>query len=120
MAAFLGKGRKEDLIELAIELGVKVSSALTRTDNRKLIAENEHFIEDEAKVSLGRIIEDRFRRKTKQAEEQIREAERADRIRREERAHEIELKCLELKGDNVHLSEVVENLNETRSKDQLM
>lgn len=118
MAAFLGKGRKEDLIELAIELGV--SSALTRTDNRKLIAENEHFIEDEAKVSLGRIIEDRFRRETKQAEEQIREAEKADRIRREERAHEIELKCLELKGDNVHLSEVVENLNETRSKDQLM
>lgn len=120
MAAFLGKGRKEDLIDLATDLGVKISSAFTRTDNRKLITEKEHFIEDEAKVSLGIIIEDRFRRESKEAEGQIREAERADRIRREERAHEIELKRLELKGDNVHLSEVVENSNETRSKDQLM
>lgn len=120
MAAFLGKGRKEDLIELAIEMSVKVSSALTRTDNRKLIAENEHFIEDEAKVSLSITIGDRFRRETKEEEEQIREAERADRIRREGRAHEIELKRLELKGDNVHWSEVVKNSNETRSKDQLM
>lgn len=58
--AFLHKGKKEDIIELATELGIEASLLNVRIKINKLFTEKKIFSEDDAKVFLGRIIEERI------------------------------------------------------------
>ncbi|KAF8768437.1 hypothetical protein HNY73_021258 [Argiope bruennichi] len=82
--AFLLKGKKEDLIALAKQFGVSVESDLTKPKIKDLILKSEDYDEEDAKVMLDSIIEDRH------LAEVEKQNEREERLRKEEREHELE------------------------------
>ncbi|XP_055931730.1 uncharacterized protein LOC129962050 [Argiope bruennichi] len=82
--AFLLKGKKEDLIALAKQFGVSVESDLTKPKIKDLILKSEDYDEEDAKAMLDSIIEDRH------LAEVEKQNEREERLRKEEREHELE------------------------------
>ncbi|KAF8792740.1 hypothetical protein HNY73_004306 [Argiope bruennichi] len=82
--AFLLKGKKEDLIALAKQFGVSVESDLTKPKIKDLILKSEDYDEEDAKVMLDSIIEDRH------LAEVEKQNEREERLRKEKREHELE------------------------------
>ncbi|GFR21010.1 hypothetical protein TNCT_552881 [Trichonephila clavata] len=83
--AYLGKARKSDLLEICEEIGVEVDSSSKVVEIKKLILSSEFYQEDEVKIILDRLIENR-----KQQEQ----------MSRETRQFELDMKKLELSNDD--------------------
>ncbi|KAF8773508.1 Sialin like protein [Argiope bruennichi] len=82
--ALLLKGKKEDLIALAKQFGVTVETDLTKPKTKDLILKSGDYDEEDAKVMLEYIIEDRL------LAEVEKQNEREERLRKEEREHELQ------------------------------
>ncbi|GFW95420.1 retrovirus-related Pol polyprotein from transposon 17.6 [Trichonephila clavipes] len=77
--AFLLSKKKEDLIELAEELGLIVKASLTKLKLKDLIVKSPDYVEEDVKVMFDSIVKDC-----------IRTEEREEKLRREEREYELE------------------------------
>ncbi|GFW65482.1 transposon Tf2-9 polyprotein [Trichonephila clavipes] len=77
--AFLLSKKKEDLIELAEELGLIVEAVLTKPKLKDLIVKSPDYVEENVKVMFDSIVKDR-----------IRTEEKEEKLRREEREYELE------------------------------
>ncbi|GFS72416.1 peptidase A2 domain-containing protein [Trichonephila clavipes] len=77
--AFLLSKKKEDLIELAEELGLIVEAGLTKPKLKDLIVKSLDYVEEDVKVMFDSIVKDR-----------IRTEEKEEKLRREEREYELE------------------------------
>ncbi|GFS80001.1 transposon Tf2-9 polyprotein [Trichonephila clavipes] len=71
--------KKEDLIELAEELGLIVEAGLTKPKLKDLIVKSPDYVEEDVKVMFDNIVKDR-----------IRTEEKEEKLRREEREYELE------------------------------
>ena len=60
--AFLGRGRKEDMIVLATELGISVVPTMTAQRIKELITKDEQYDEEFSKNLFTTVVEDRKRR----------------------------------------------------------
>ncbi|GFW02675.1 transposon Tf2-9 polyprotein [Trichonephila clavipes] len=76
---FLLSKKKEDLIELAEELGLIVEAGLTKPKLKDLIVKSPDYVEEDVKVMFDSIVKDR-----------IRTEEKEEKLRREEREYELE------------------------------
>lgn len=109
--AYLAKARKTDLFELCEEIGVVVDSSKKILEMKNLILKCATYEEDEVKIILDRIIEDRkqrdeekIRQDERDRQERMRQEEREERMAREAQQHELEMKKLELSSarENSH------------------
>ncbi|GFX29628.1 peptidase A2 domain-containing protein [Trichonephila clavipes] len=69
--AFLLSKKKEDLIELAEELGLIVEAGLTKPKLKDLIVKSPDYVEEDVKVMFDSIVKDRIR--TEEKEEKLRQ-----------------------------------------------
>ncbi|GFS61333.1 uncharacterized protein TNCV_3105381 [Trichonephila clavipes] len=112
--AYLVKGNKPDLLSVCEEMGVEVDQSSKVVDIKKLILNNEFYVEEEVKIILDRVISDRKERERSKQEEkereerskqEERERERKERMTREARQHELELRKLQLSQQNQPLND---------------
>ena len=85
--SFLTKGRKQDLLILCEELGETVPSPCVVPQIKQIILKSEFYEEEDVKLMLERITEDRLKKE---------EQERKDILAQELRQHELELRRLEV------------------------
>ncbi|GFY62178.1 peptidase A2 domain-containing protein [Trichonephila inaurata madagascariensis] len=76
---FLLSKKKEDLIELAEELGLIIEADLTKPKLKDLIVKSPDYVEEDVKIMFDSIVKDR-----------IHTEEKAKKLRREEREYELE------------------------------
>ncbi|GFV30046.1 hypothetical protein TNCV_1194931 [Trichonephila clavipes] len=90
--AFLLSNKKEHLIELAEELGLVVEASLTKSKLKDLIVKSPDYVEEDVKLMIDSIVEDRIR--TEEKEEKLRreQLEYENKLRREEREYEEKLR----------------------------
>ncbi|GFU62784.1 SCAN box domain-containing protein [Trichonephila clavipes] len=136
--AYLAKSNKPDLLSVCEEMGVEVDQSSKVVDINKLILNSEFYVEEEVKIILDRVINDRKERerskqeeregrskqeeregRSKQEEREEREREREERMAREARQHELELRKLELSQQNQPLNDESGRRFETGPKIQL-
>ncbi|GFW58712.1 hypothetical protein TNCV_378951 [Trichonephila clavipes] len=79
--AYLAKGNKPDLLSVCEEMGVEVDQSSKVVDIKKLILNSEFYVEEEVKIILDRVINDRKEQESKQEEK-----ERSKQEEREERS----------------------------------
>ncbi|GFR29636.1 SCAN box domain-containing protein [Trichonephila clavata] len=102
--AYLGKARKSYLLEICEEIGVEVDSSSKVVEIKKLILSSEFYQEDEVKIILDRLIENR-----KQQEQ----------MSGETRQFELDMKKLELSKDDSDQRREAEKRGEFGSRIQL-
>lgn len=107
--AYLAKAWKTELLEICEEIGVEIDSSSRVPDIKDSILNSESYVEEEVKIILERIIENRkeeIRKEERKREEEIRKEEREERIRKEEREERIRLETLrcELEMKRLELS----------------
>ncbi|GFS30564.1 hypothetical protein TNIN_326111 [Trichonephila inaurata madagascariensis] len=89
---FLLRKKKQDLIELAVELGLIIEAGLTKLKIKELIVKSPDYVEVEVKVFFDIIVEECIRKEAEEKEEKLRRktkvSEREDKVRREERDFE--------------------------------
>ncbi|GFS78684.1 SCAN box domain-containing protein [Trichonephila clavipes] len=101
--AYFAKGNKPDLLSVCEEMGVEVDQSSKVVDIKKLILNSESYVEEEVKIILDRVISDRRERERSKQEEK--ERERGERMAREARQHELELRKLALSQQNQPLND---------------
>ncbi|GFX46146.1 uncharacterized protein TNCV_2094621 [Trichonephila clavipes] len=92
--AFIGKGRREDLFVLAIELNLEFDKSMTIATVKDLIIGSENYDEELIKNIHSTIVEDHKAREKKQEErkEKLRIEEQKEKLRIEEREEKL---CIE-------------------------
>ena len=109
--AFLGKGRKEDLIALALEMGLSADVNMKVMELKDLITTSKNYEDEFIKGVFNTIIDDRKKREDLELERAREEAAREERIRQEK----YELERLRLEAEvkraesGTKMSEIVKN-----------
>lgn len=105
--AFLGKGRRCDLLEVADELGEEVESSSKVIDIKKQILNSKNYCEEEVKLMLDRIISDRV---MKEQEEKNMEKDREIVELRKNQEIELEKFRLQLESQKIEPPNAPNNL----------
>ncbi|GBO42562.1 hypothetical protein AVEN_95937-1 [Araneus ventricosus] len=94
--AYLARGKKEDLLILAEELGLTVKKEFKVKQLHKLITESSSYDEEFKRELLGSIKEEREKKEEREIEREKQERDKEIEREREERARAFELQKLEL------------------------
>ncbi|GFY29728.1 uncharacterized protein TNCV_1813061 [Trichonephila clavipes] len=98
--AYLGKGRREDLIVLATELNLKFDKSMTIATLKDLIIGSENYDEELTKNIHSTIVEDRKAReeylRIEEQKEKLRIEEQKEKLRIEEREERLRFEQLRL------------------------
>ncbi|GFT60866.1 uncharacterized protein TNCV_3615951 [Trichonephila clavipes] len=96
--AYLGKGRREDLFVLAMELNLEFDKSMTIATLKDLIIDSENYDEELTKNIHSTIVEDRKAREIRQEEqkENLRIEEQKEKLRIEEREEKLRIEQLRL------------------------
>ncbi|GFV75059.1 uncharacterized protein TNCV_2114841 [Trichonephila clavipes] len=118
--AYLGKGQREDLFVLAMELNLEFNKSMTIATVKDLIIGSENYDEELTKNIHSTIVEDRKARENLRIEEQkekLRIEEREEKLRIEEREEKLRIEQLRLDEQKREYEFELEKLRiQTKSK----